>query len=79
MIWSLWGQFEARTEVNPGNIGHQWVKAAFIDGAEPMKVRQMVDGEGCITTAYCPRPRTRPGAIKVWTPGERGTVDRRAR
>lgn len=31
---------------NPGSIGHQWVKSAFIDGAESGQIRQMSKGEG---------------------------------
>lgn len=31
---------------NPGNIGHQFVKASFIDGAEPGTIRQMPPSEG---------------------------------
>ena len=31
---------------NPGNIGHQWVKQAFLDGAEDGEIRQMPDDEG---------------------------------
>jgi hypothetical protein len=31
---------------NPGNIGHQWVKAAFVDNAEDLAVREMSASEG---------------------------------
>lgn len=31
---------------NPGNIGHQWVKAAFVDNADDLAIRQMASGEG---------------------------------
>ncbi len=31
---------------NPGNIGHQWVKASFIDGAQDGEIRQMPPAEG---------------------------------
>lgn len=31
---------------NPGNIGHQWVKASFVDGAEDLAIRQMGPKEG---------------------------------
>ena len=31
---------------NPGNIGHQWVKASFIDGGESGDIREMSDEEG---------------------------------
>lgn len=39
---------------NPGNIGHHWVKAAFIDGVAPMEVRQMEDAEGGMRRQYIP-------------------------
>lgn len=31
---------------NPGNIGHQWVKTSFIEGAESGAIRAMSPGEG---------------------------------
>jgi hypothetical protein len=31
---------------NPGNIGHQWVKASFVDGIDDLAVREMASGEG---------------------------------
>ena len=31
---------------NPGNIGHQWVKASFIDNVSDGEIRQMPDEEG---------------------------------
>jgi hypothetical protein len=31
---------------NPGNIGHQWVKSAFIDGAQDGEIRRMPKPEG---------------------------------
>jgi hypothetical protein len=39
---------------NPGGIGHNWVKADFVDGAPPMEVRQMPDGEGGMLRQYIP-------------------------
>lgn len=39
---------------NPGNIGHHWVKAAFIDSCEPMEIRQMPDEEGGMLRQYIP-------------------------
>jgi hypothetical protein len=39
---------------NPGGIGHHWVKAAFIDNAQPMQVRQMPDAEGGMLRQYIP-------------------------
>lgn len=39
---------------NPGGIGHHWVKAAFIDGAQAMQLRQMHDEEGAMLRQYIP-------------------------
>jgi len=39
---------------NPGNVGHHWVKNAFIDGVTPMEVRQMPDEEGGMRRQYIP-------------------------
>lgn len=39
---------------NPGGVGHQWVKQDFIDGCQPLEVRQMVPDEGGMTRQYIP-------------------------
>jgi hypothetical protein len=39
---------------NPGNIGHGWVKAAFIDGASPFELRRMSKDEGGMLRQYIP-------------------------
>jgi len=39
---------------NPGSIGHQWVKAAFIDGALPFEIREMSAKEGGMLRQYVP-------------------------
>lgn len=39
---------------NPGNIGHQWVKATFINGVVPMALRSMGDNEGGMLRQYIP-------------------------
>jgi hypothetical protein len=39
---------------NPGNIGHHWVKAGFIDAAVPLEIRPMPDGEGGMLRQYIP-------------------------
>lgn len=39
---------------NPGGIGHHWVKAAFIDYAQPLDLRQMPDAEGGMLRQYIP-------------------------
>lgn len=37
---------------NPGNIGHLWVKTAFIDGIPDLQIRQMPDSEGGMKRQY---------------------------
>jgi hypothetical protein len=39
---------------NPGNIGHGWVKAGFIDGATPFQLRRMSKAEGGMLRQYIP-------------------------
>lgn len=39
---------------NPGNIGHQWVKRTFIDGAVPMEIVTASPTEGGMRRQYIP-------------------------
>lgn len=39
---------------NPGNIGHAWVKSAFIDNAKPMDIRKMSKHEGGMLRQFIP-------------------------
>lgn len=39
---------------NPGNVGHHWVKAAFIDNAVPMELRPQNDNEGGMLRQFIP-------------------------
>lgn len=39
---------------NPGNIGHQWVKASFIDACQPFQIRRMSKAEGGMLRQYIP-------------------------
>lgn len=39
---------------NPGSIGHNWVKAAFVDPAPPMALVQQDDDEGGFLRQYIP-------------------------
>lgn len=39
---------------NPGNIGHQWVKSAFVSDTLPMQVRRMSKAEGGMLRQYIP-------------------------
>jgi len=39
---------------NPGNVGHLFVKATFVDGAQPMAVRAMAPAEGGMLRQYIP-------------------------
>mgnify|MGYP000007536121 CR=1 FL=1 len=39
---------------NPGNVGHNWVKAAFIDSAPPMAIHRMPREEGGMLRQFIP-------------------------
>ena len=39
---------------NPGGVGHNWVKATFIDGAPPMSIRRVGKDEGGMLRQYIP-------------------------
>lgn len=39
---------------NPGNIGHMFVKATFVDGARPMELRRMTPSEGGMLRQFIP-------------------------
>lgn len=39
---------------NPGGLGHNWVKAAFVDNATPMEIVQMSQEEGGMLRQYIP-------------------------
>jgi hypothetical protein len=39
---------------NPGGVGHNWVKADFIDGAPPMALRKMPPEEGGLLRQFIP-------------------------
>lgn len=39
---------------NPGNIGHLWVKTAFVDGFEEMEIKRMHKTEGGMLRQYIP-------------------------
>lgn len=39
---------------NPGNIGHVWVKATFIDSCQPYELRRMSKEEGGMLRQYIP-------------------------
>lgn len=39
---------------NPGNIGHMFVKATFVDGAKPMELRRMPPAEGGMLRQFIP-------------------------
>lgn len=39
---------------NPGNIGHQFVKASFIDGTAPFAIRRMPKSEGGMLRQFIP-------------------------
>jgi Terminase large subunit, T4likevirus-type, N-terminal len=59
---------------NPGNIGHMWVKRTFIDGAEPMRVRQMLAEEGQMLRQYIPAKLSDNAALMRDDPGYLGRL-----
>jgi hypothetical protein len=51
---------------NPGNVGHQWVKAAFIDARDKLAIERMPSSEGGMLRQYIPaklrdNPSVEPG------------------
>ncbi len=42
------------TGANPGGIGHNWVKASFVDGSPSMEVRRMSKDDGGMLRQYIP-------------------------
>ncbi|BDQ36312.1 phage terminase large subunit [Pseudodesulfovibrio nedwellii] len=43
---------------NPGGVGHNWVKASFVDGCDPMEHRRMEKEEGGMLRQYIPAKLT---------------------
>lgn len=43
---------------NPGNVGHGWVKAAFIDARPPLEIEQVSSSEGGMTRQFIPAKLT---------------------
>ena len=43
---------------NPGGVGHNWVKASFVDGCEPMEIRKMDKDDGGLLRQYIPAKLT---------------------
>ena len=39
---------------NPGNIGHHWVKSAFVDARPPMEIARVSPGEGGMLRQFIP-------------------------
>lgn len=59
---------------NPGNIGHHWVKSAFIDGALPMQVRRMPDDEGGMLRQFIPAKLDDNPSMATDDPGYRAKL-----
>ncbi|MDH4228936.1 MAG: terminase family protein [Nitrospirota bacterium] len=50
---------------NPGSVGHQWVKAAFVTPAEPLKIWRTPKPEGGMRRQYIPaRARDNPTLLE---------------
>lgn len=59
---------------NPGNIGHAWVKATFINNAEPNELRQMPDSEGGMLRQYIPAKLDDNPSMATDDPGYRARM-----
>lgn len=59
---------------NPGNIGHAWVKAAFIDARAPLEVERMPDDEGAMLRQYIPAKLEDNPSMAEDDPGYAGKV-----
>lgn len=56
---------------NPGNVGHHWVKAMFVESAPPLKVRQMSDREGGMLRQFIPALLQDNPSMELQDPGYR--------
>jgi hypothetical protein len=59
---------------NPGNVGHAWVKAAFIDSREPLAVDRMPGEEGGMLRQYIPARLEDNPSMAEDDPGYAGKV-----
>lgn len=59
---------------NPGNIGHQWVKRAFIDGHTPTEVWRAPDEEGGMLRQFLPAKLVDNPSLLVDDPGYRAKL-----
>ena len=59
---------------NPGNIGHLWVKKAFIDNVEPLALRRMQDNEGGMLRQYVPARLSDNKKLEESDPGYRARL-----
>lgn len=59
---------------NPGNIGHAWVKATFIDDAIPFELRRMADEEGGMLRQFIPALLDDNPSMSVDDPGYAGRL-----
>jgi len=59
---------------NPGNIGHHWVKAAWIDGAAPFDMRSMAQDEGGMLRQFIPAKMADNPSLSEDDPGYEGKL-----
>lgn len=59
---------------NPGGVGHHFVKAMFIDGAEPMVLRQMEGKEGGMLRQFIPARLDENPSMTTDDPGYRAKL-----
>lgn len=60
---------------NPGNKGHLFVKATFVDGAEPMALRRMGPSEGGMLRQYIPARLEDNPSMAEDDPGYEGRLE----
>lgn len=59
---------------NPGNLGHAWVKAAFIDARAPLAIERVADEEGAMLRQYIPAKLEDNPSMAEDDPGYAGKV-----
>lgn len=59
---------------NPGNVGHQWVKRAFIDGHVPNEVWRAPDEDGGMLRQYIPAKLGDNPSLLIDDPGYRAKL-----
>lgn len=59
---------------NPGNVGHHFVKATFVNGVSPLQIRRMPDEEGGMLRQFVPAKLADNPSMEEDDPGYRGKL-----